>query len=733
MGTRPGRPRRACASSEPLEQCRALSSLVQEFGEKLNPWTVRTLAHQAVFGRNADARRKQSLLLKVGTSETGPSEELQSTTLHSINRAACEIKSQKRRDRHAILDQELSDIAGLTALLRNDLVASVTVPRPVRPMLHGRKRSAPPNGLRGFTDIRCEPQHFSPEMPALDGASVVMGIVDYGCDYAHPALRDGNGTRLLALWDQNAPAGGFSVDANPFHPFQFDYGKQYERADIQGWLSGTVPSPYDPHASYFTADPEWGAHGTYVASIAAGTPLDNIGIIESRDGSLAPARATSLSFRGVAPASPLIFVQLGITSADWADNVRGSPMFRQYSDIRKLIDAINYIYAKAIELKVRRQQKIDGVVVNLSVGTWGGAHDGHSTAERAIDELVAEVNARPDLPPLAVVVGAGNAGQLWNHDTRTISPGGSADLRWRMMNGDTTPNELEIWYKSADPSQLAQVEIAPPGADLDDPAAPRFVLPPTADVTTLEIGGEPAGFAMHVRGQNGRPNHVDLVVDPRAGATQLDPGNPWVRAVWTLRIKTSAGAGETIAHSWIERDDIDDALISSFQGLVYRLDPYEPVIDPLSTLSSLSCGRETIVVGGYSQARLSPSRTDAWYASSYGPAPWERNGNESMPDISAPAHNVLGAASKTGAFFAQSGTSAAAPHAAGAVALFLQAAARDGWRPTTDDIRRCLQDAARARRQQTMTNWPAGADWDPQRGFGPLDVAGFLAQRPGLS
>lgn len=733
MGTSPTRPR-VCLSGEPLEQCRALSSLVQKFSEKLNPWTVRTLAHQAIFGRASDAPSKQALLLKVGTSETAPDEGLQPTTLHSISRDICEIKSQMRRDQHAILDQELNDIGSLAALLDNDLVASVTVPRPVRPMLHGRRRSAPPNGLRGFTDICCEPQHFPPAMPALDGASIVMGIVDYGCDYSHPALRNEAGTRLLALWDQNAPvAGGFSVDASPFHPFQFDYGKQYERADIQDWLSGAVPPPYDPHANYFTTDPEWGAHGTYVASIAAGTPLENIGIIESPDGSLAPPKATTFGFRGVAPASPLIFVQLGITSADWTDNVRGAPMFRQYSDIRKLIDAINYIYAKAIELKFRRQEKIDGVVVNLSVGTWGGAHDGHSTAEQAIDELVAEVNARPDLPPLAVVVGAGNAGQLWNHEARTIPPGGSADLRWRMMNGDVTPNELEIWYKSADPGQLAQVEIALPGSDLDDPAAPRFVLPPTADVITLEIGGQPAGFAMHVRGQNGRPNHVDLAVDPRAGISQVDPNHLWVRAVWTVRIKTSSTAGETILHSWIERDDVDDAIISSFQGLIYRLDPYEPAIDPLSTLSSLSCGRETIVVGGYSQARLSPSRTDAWYASSYGPAPWERSGNEAMPDISAPAHNVLGAASKTGAFFAQSGTSAAAPHVAGAVALFLQAAARDGWRPATDDIRRCLQDAARTRRRQTMTNWPANADWDPQRGFGPLDVAGFIALRPGLS
>jgi hypothetical protein len=39
----------------------------------------------------------------------------------------------------------------------------------------------------------------------------------------------------------------------------------------------------------------------------------------------------------------------------------------------------------------------------------------------------------------------------------------------------------------------------------------------------------------------------------------------------------------------------------------------------------------------------------------------------------------------------------------------------------------CLQNAAKARRRQVMTNWPADRDWDAQRGFGPLDVAGFVA------
>jgi subtilisin family serine protease len=705
---------------------KALSSLVEDFGAKLGPWAVRSLAHRSVFGR-PDERDQRSLLLRL--AEPAARVEGEEDPLGSIPAGGYEIKSQKRERRHVGLAHELDDVEGLAALLKNDLVASVTVPRPVRAMLAPAK-AAPPKGLRGFADIRCEAQHFPPGAVPLDGRSIVIGIIDYGCDYTHPALRDGDATRLLALWDQNAPAGpgaGFTVDASPFHGFTFDYGAQYGREEIQGWLSGAAKPAYDPHAHYFSDDLQWGAHGTYVASIAAGSTIDAIGVLGSSEGAPPPPQPTSLSFRGVAPAAPLIFVQLAITNQDWSDSFYGTPTFRQYSDSHKLSDAVHYVYAKALELKFQHGQAIDGVVINLSVGTWGGAHDGRSTAERAIDEIVAEVNSRPDLPPLSVVIGAGNAGHLWNHDMRTIAPGGSAEFRWRMMRGDGTPNELEIWYRGADSSRLLEAEIGPPGSNLDDPGAPRFSLPAAGHVLTLNVGGQDVGYAIHVPTEDGRPNHIDIVVDPRAGPELNDPSHSWCRAAWTVRLKNASDAPEMLVHSWIERDDVDDVAITSFQGLLYRLDPYQPAVNPRSTLSSLACGRETIVVSGYNQARASPSRTDAWFATSQGPAPWNADGSEPMPEVCAPAHNVLGAASKTGAFFAQSGTSAAAPHVAGAVALFLQAAARDGHRPSSEEVRTCLQNAAKARRRQVMTNWPADRDWDAQRGFGPLDVAGFVA------
>jgi len=47
--------------------------------------------------------------------------------------------------------------------------------------------------------------------PGLDGSGVLVGVVDFGCDFAHPAFREaGSGaTRLRLLWDQNGatPAG----------------------------------------------------------------------------------------------------------------------------------------------------------------------------------------------------------------------------------------------------------------------------------------------------------------------------------------------------------------------------------------------------------------------------------------------------------------------------------------------------------------------------------------------
>ena len=59
----------------------------------------------------------------------------------------------------------------------------------------------------------------------LTGAGVIIGIVDTGIDYTHPAFQKPDGTtKILDLWDQ--------TDRTGIPPEFFPYGSEYSRMQI---------------------------------------------------------------------------------------------------------------------------------------------------------------------------------------------------------------------------------------------------------------------------------------------------------------------------------------------------------------------------------------------------------------------------------------------------------------------------------------------------------------------
>jgi subtilisin family serine protease len=65
-----------------------------------------------------------------------------------------------------------------------------------------------------------------PKELSQTGAGVVIGIVDFGCDFNHPDLKNEDGsTRLLALWDQGGN-GSTSIEN------KFGYGTIFTRQHI---------------------------------------------------------------------------------------------------------------------------------------------------------------------------------------------------------------------------------------------------------------------------------------------------------------------------------------------------------------------------------------------------------------------------------------------------------------------------------------------------------------------
>jgi endonuclease G len=128
----------------------------------------------------------------------------------------------------------------------------------------------------------------------------------------------------------------------------------------------------------------------------------------------------------------------------------------------------------------------------------------------------------------------------------------------------------------------------------------------------------------------------------------------------------------------------------------------------------------TLSIPGTSQSVITVAAIDAnkpirvGTFSSYGPT----RDNREKPDVAAPGVQVKAARRDSGqGVMTMDGTSMAAPHVTGAIALLLSKTARAGGPiPTATQIGAVL-------RQKTLNY---SSRWDRGQGYGVLDVAGLL-------
>ena len=162
---------------------------------------------------------------------------------------------------------------------------------------------------------------------AYDGTGVVVGIIDIGFEYCHPAFYDSTGTvhRVKRAWSQMDTTG------NP--PAGFGYGTEHT----------TTEEMMAAQCSHTTE-----SHGSHVAGIAAGC-----------GGNTDATR----QFRGMAPAADIVMV---------ATTMQDPTIF----------DGITYIvnYAQSVGKPC---------VINMSIGGQVGPHDGTSSFDRACDGVIA--------------------------------------------------------------------------------------------------------------------------------------------------------------------------------------------------------------------------------------------------------------------------------------------------------------------------------------------------------
>ncbi len=480
---------------------------------------------------------------------------------------------------------------------------------------------------------------------ANGGAGAVVGIVDYGCDFAHRNFRDaGGGTRILSIWDQGGPTG----TASPL-----GYGAEFTREQINEALHAADPYTalgYGPEPDSIDGPP--GTHGTHVMDIAAGNGL----------GSGVP---------GMAPNADLIFVDV---SSDDVPFVGATVVGKSFGDSTRLLEAIKYIFDRA---------GTRPCVINVSLGTNGGPHDGSTLVEDGIDRLLREA------PNRSVVIAASNSYGDGIHASGTVNPGHATDLVWQIPPGDFTQNEFEVWYEGED--RFALELEAPDGTSLG-------TIEP-GESGTLTVDGN---IVIFVANRLGDPNNADNMI-----GIFLERGLPG--GDWIVRLH-----GRTVTngafHAWIERDDNGQS-------------QFAPPHDDRFTIGTISCGRETLVVGSYDAHKVGKPLS---FFTSAGPT---RDGRE-KPEISAPGHQVLAAHSRTSTgVVRKSGTSMAAPATTGLVALVLAEALARNLSLSIDQIRGIVTSTARK-------NPPPGGGWDDRYGAGRISataaVAAVMSLAPGV-
>ncbi len=258
---------------------------------------------------------------------------------------------------------------------------------------------------------------------ALTGEGILLGILDSGIAYTHPAFRDPYGnTRIAALWDQREET---REDA------PFGYGRLYSASDIQQALDSDAPYTIVPSRDDT-------GHGTAMAGIAAG----------SEDATAA--------FCGVAPQSQLAVVRLKLAKPYLLAQACLREDIEIYSET-DLLCGIAWLMALSRDMK-------KPLVICLSTQSWQGSHDGSTALENTLDYLSTS-------PGLCFVTGTGNEADQQHHDYFSSYGKISYAVSELLVEEGTSAFSLEMW---APPLFGFSLSLTSPSGDRIGELIPRL-------------------------------------------------------------------------------------------------------------------------------------------------------------------------------------------------------------------------------------------------------------------
>lgn len=497
------------------------------------------------------------------------------------------------------------------------------------------------------------------------GKNVIVFIYDTGIDWKHLDFRkdDTTQSRILFIWDQTlTPINGERS------PSGFDYGVEYTQADINDELDGS-PTGYVRTRDYH-------GHGTHLASIAAGN-----------------GKTYNGKYRGVAPEADLIIVKGGDGSFSEAG----------------MIDGLTYA-------KYKSEQLGKPIVVNWSIGSQYGQHDGTRPYEVAIDSFVA--------PGRIICVAAGNDGKYSLHAEGVLSK--TTQATFRIIQPQYFPYsdsmkqvfDFMVWFQGdvsvSGPSALVASVRSPGGVIYSRSKDQHGTAPDTSD-----------GVIYLANYKSTENNHRCIELYVRASSATPPRAGEWVLTVSTSQTSPIE------YDAWI-------AIRAGARGI--------PGIelensDNRKTVTSPGNSKRAITVGSYITKWSWPSDDGNVY--SYSDYPSDQTGNISIfsgigptrdkrmkPEITAPGQGIAAALSSSvnsasvgnqlypgGRYKIDLGTSQATPHVVGCIAVLLEI------NPTLQEseIKSLLEQSAR---KDEYSNTAPNSTW----GYGKLDLINAVAQ-----
>lgn len=548
---------------------------------------------------------------------------------------------------------------GARVQTRGGSITTVRAPlERVGDLLHARglRRLAAASGLEPMLDVSVDsiaaPQAWDglipPQNMPLRGEGIVVGIVDSGIDLGHPDFRSPDGgTRVLFLWDQTV-----GID----HPQGFTYGTEYTAAMID---AGQAAECRDTRG-----------HGTQMAGIAAGNGRAT--------GNGQPASR----YVGVAPQAHLVVVKSDLTDAE-------------------IIDGVSYIFGKAEALGLP-------AVVNLSVGTQKGGHDGSALLDVALSALAG--------PGRIITAAAGNFGDLPVHGRADLGPGETRGI------GFTIPPYTED-------NLLYDESLFLEGWHDGDAAFRVRLRSPNGLATSWIEPGEASGTVVNA---DAKVMIENAVYTSSKGSRLIGitfwrgtPGDPApAPGTWTIELERTPGTASGGVDFWLTRWSLGTATWPGFADA----EPTGTLASPATADAVISTGAYvtkrtwTNVNGGQSSYGFQVLGSIAYF-SSLGP----RRDGALRPDVVAPGFGVASALSadspqsawsqvQDGVHSVGSGTSQANAHTTGAVALIMEelVAGGEGF-PSPERIRAIL-------RERAHHDGFTGAPYDPAYGNGKLSL-----------